>query len=54
MIMLVSMTLMLMKGHSGSADGKKSSVELSGQLSKLATTVGHFLRNLDFENAYMA
>ena len=53
--MLVSMTLTFMQGHSGSAQ-EKFSAELSRQLSeqqaltKLATTVGHFFQDLDFEN----
>ena len=52
---LVSMTLTLMQGH----NAKKICVECSRQLSKqqalvkLATMVGHFLRNLNFANVYM-
>ena len=61
MLMLVSMTLTLMQGHSGSAEGKKFNfriISTSKQIIsvKLATTVGHFLHDLhcDFENIYMA
>ena len=64
MLILLSMTFTLMQGHSGSAEGTKNSVELSGQVNKyhrlyirikLATTVGHsILQELDFQNIYMA
>ena len=56
-LILVSMTMTLMQGHSGSAEAKQTSVELSRQLTKQAisiklyTTVGPglFLHDLDFE-----
>ena len=55
--MLVQMTLTLMQGHSGSAKAKTQRCMLSAtkQLSiKLATTVGHFLLDLDLANVNMA
>ena len=51
MLMLVSMTLTLMQGHSGSAKAKIQQKVIS---IKLVTMVGHFLRDLDFANVYMA
>ena len=59
MLMLVSMTLTLMLGHIGSAKAKNQRLMLSATKQaisiKLATTVGHFLRDvdLDFANVYM-
>ena len=56
MLMLVSM----MQGHSGSAKAKQSALNYLDCVTTnqapsiiLATTVGHFLRDLDFENVYM-
>ena len=53
-LMLVSMTLTLMQGHSGSAEAKNQRCMLSATKQtisiKLATMVGHFLRELDFAN----
>ena len=58
MLMLVSMTLTLMQGHGGSAKANILFliVSLAKQATsvKLATTVGHFLRDLDFASVYMA
>ena len=60
MLMLVLMTLTLMQGHSGSAKARNQRSMLSATKQaisiKLATKVGHFLRDLDldFANVYMA
>ena len=60
LLMLVSMILTLTQGHSGSAKAKINSRlnylnEVSNLTSiKLATTVGHFLGDLDVLNVYMA
>ena len=55
--MLVSITLTLIQGHSGSAKATKISVELSQQLSTEAISIkratGHLLRDLDFENVHI-
>ena len=59
-ILLVSMTLPLMQGHSGSAKTKHQRcmlLETNHAISiNIATTVGHFLRDLDldFATVYMA
>ena len=59
LLMLVSMTLTLMQGHSGSAKAKNQRCMLSATKQaisiELATTVGHFLLDLDldFANVYM-
>ena len=60
MLLLVSMTLTLIQGHSGSANAKIS-VECSRANKqaiiisiKLAKTVRPVLRDLDFANVYMA
>ena len=58
MLTLVLMTVTLMQGHSGSAKEKIQRCMLSATKQaitiKLATTVGHFLRDLDldFANVY--
>ena len=54
MPMLVSMTLTLMQGHNGSAKATiiwttKQAISIT-----LATTLGHVLHDLDFENIHMA
>ena len=58
MLVLVLMTLTLMQAHSGSAKEKchrwicsttKQAISM-----KRATAVGHLLRDLDFENAYIS
>ena len=58
MLMLVSMTLPLMQGHSGLAKAKDQrwiiSTNKHAISTKLATTVGHFLRDLHFENVDIA
>ena len=56
MFMLVSMTLTLMPGHSGSTNDKTLSATEQAISIKLATKVGHFLRDLDldFANVNMA
>ena len=60
MLMLIPMTLILMQGHSGSAEENNQIriISTSKQVIciKLATTVGHFLHVLDcdFEIIYMA
>ena len=60
MLVWVTLTLNLMQGHSGLAKAKNQRCMLSATKQvwisiKLATTVGHFLRdlNLDFENMYI-
>ena len=57
LLMLISMTLTLMQGHSGLA---KANIQCLIILTtkqathiKLATKVGQFLCELDFENVYM-
>ena len=56
--MLVSMPLTLMQGHSGSpkANNQRCILSATKQAIRLkhATTVGHFLHDLDFTNVYMA
>ena len=58
MLKLVSMTLTLMQGHSGSPEAKIQcwiiSTTKPATRIKLAPTVGHCLRDLDFANVYMA
>ena len=58
MLMLNLMTLTLMQGHSGSGNVKNQCCLLSATKQairiKLATTVSHFLNDLDFANVYMA
>ena len=56
MLMLVSMTLALRQGHSGSAKTTIQGIMFFRQLSRqLATTVAlfFFLRDLDFANVYI-
>ena len=57
MLMLVSMGLTLMQGHSGSATAKHQRCIISTTKQaisiKLTTTVGHFSSDFDFENVYM-
>ena len=59
-LIIILMTLTLMQGHSGLAKAKNERCMLSATKQaisiKLATTVGHFLRDfdLDFANVYMA
>ena len=57
-LMLVSTPLIVMQGHSGSTNAKKSALNyLHKQASnkqQLATTAGQHLRDLDFKNVYMA
>ena len=47
-----------MRGHSGSAKGRIQCLIIlttkQATSIKLATTVGHFVRDLDFANIYMA
>ena len=49
---LISMNLTLMQGHSGSQRRKSRIISTTKQVTriKLATTVGHFVRDLDFSN----
>ena len=60
MLMLVSITLTMMQGHSGSAKAKNQRCMLSATKQairiKLSTTVGlfFFLRDFDLSNVYMA
>ena len=59
MLMLISMTFILMQGHSGSAKAKNQRCMLSVTKQAiisitLATTLGHSLRDLAFANVYMA
>ena len=53
--MLVLMTLTLMQGHSGLVNAKRQRCMLSATKHairiKLATAVGHFLHDLDFDFA---
>ena len=57
-MVLVSMTLTLMQVHSGSVKARNERCFMSTTKQaisiKRATTVRHFLRDLDIENAYMA
>ena len=57
MLMLILMTLTLVQGHSGTEKAKKqrwiiSTTEQAISI-KLAATVDHFVRDLDFANVYM-
>ena len=58
MLMLVSMTLILMKGHSGSQRQKISigiiSTTKQAITVQLATMVGQFLSDLDYKKVYVA
>ena len=57
MLMAALMTLTLMQGHSGSGKAKNQLCMLSATEQtisiKLATRVGHFLRDLDFDFGYV-
>ena len=57
MLMHISITLTLMQGHSGLVEAKIKCGIISTTKQrasiKLATTVRHLLRDLDFANVYM-
>ena len=57
LLVLILMTLTLVQGHSGSANANKSALNYlenkQATSITLATTVGHYLRDLEFENVYI-